>query len=106
MTEYVPPGSVSTTPEIVPLFRLPRFTACDPPASSDTSPVGVPPPTPGATLTEAVMGCPCVRFVEESCRLVNVERNVMFCQFAARLAALMEPQPVARSYPAVAELPV
>src|SRR5580700_2838364 len=105
VTEYIPPGKVRTLPDTVPLPRLPRFTPSEPAARRDTSPVGVPAPTPGATVTEAVTGCPCVRFVDESLSVVTVERKVMFCQFAARFAALTEPQPVAKSYPAVAGLP-
>lgn len=63
-------------------------------------------PRLGATVAVAVTGWPCVRLADESCNVVMEERSMTFCQLVARFAALTDPQPVAKSYPAPAVVPV
>ncbi len=67
-------------------------------AISETSPVGVAPPDPGATLTVKFAGWPCVRVVgERLASAVVVGAKLTEAQFFTRLVAFTEPSPVARS---------
>ena len=70
--------------------------ACEP-ASSATSPVGMPLALVALTLTLTLTGCPCVMLVGESCKVALEPRNVTFFQLDTRFAAFTEPSPVARS---------
>jgi hypothetical protein len=67
-------------------------------ASSDISPVGMPVPVLGATITLKLTGVPCGKLVVEFIEnVVVVGLNVTLFQFDTRFETLIDPIPVAKS---------
>jgi hypothetical protein len=76
------------------------------PPSNEISPVGVPTPDCGFTVTLKFTNCPCVIVVGVRLFSVVVEgREVTELHCVTRLFAFTEPKPVARSYPVAALYP-
>src|SRR5579872_517563 len=110
MTEYVPPGSISVLPETEPFVKLkaaiPLVVLVGPP-SREIWPVGVPVPDFGATDAVKFTACPCVIVVGfRLLRVVVDGSSVTEFHFVTRLLASTEPNPVAKSYPAVELYPL
>ena len=103
MTEYVPAGRRLVVPDTVPLDRLTAVLAgVVPPAPPcrEISPVGMPVPDCGLTVTLKFTGWPCVIVVGVRLFSVVVEgRKVTELHCVTRLFAFTEPKPVAWSYP-------
>jgi hypothetical protein len=103
VTLYVPPGSIEVELETLPPLRvklpmpvtlLGLLPVC---AMSETLPVGVPLPEPGATVMVKLTVCPWMRVVGERELSVVVVVVKLEVQLLTKFATLTEPNPVAKS---------